>query len=310
VSVRSLGHAYGERTALDQVSFTVQPGEFFGLLGPNGSGKTTLFRILATLAAPATGEARIFGHDVSREPDAVRARLGIVFQSPALDGQLTVMENLRHHARLQGLPRAGRTQRIDELLSSLGLQERRRERVATLSGGLKRRVDLARGLLHRPGLLLLDEPTNGLDPTARRDLWRHLERLRQESGLTLVVTTHLMDEGERCDRLAILDGGRLVALDTPSALRAEVGGTVITLRGGLEPAALARRLSERLGLAAQVMDGGVRLEHPDGHALVPRLAAAVPEGLAAITVQAPTLEDVFVHRTGHRFEESAGGAGP
>jgi ABC-2 type transport system ATP-binding protein len=306
VQVRELVHAYGEHRALDRVSFQVSPGEFFGLLGPNGSGKTTLFRILSTLLAPASGQASIFGYDVAAQPDAVRSRIGIVFQSPALDDMLTVEENLRHHARLQGVPRRQRSQRVTELLTSLGLSDRRRQRVGQLSGGLKRRADLARGILHRPGLLLLDEPSAGLDPRARRDLWRTLDKLRGETGLAVMVTTHIMEEGEFCDRLAILDEGRLVAMDTPANLRAAVEGTIVTIRAD-KPDDLARAIGEQMKIDARVLDGAVRIEHADGHALVPRLASAFASRMAAITVQIPTLEDVFVQRTGHRFEDEQAG---
>lgn len=306
VQVRELVHTYGKHRALDGVSFQMSPGEFFGLLGPNGSGKTTIFRILSTLLTPAAGQASVFGHDVATHPDAVRSRIGIVFQAPALDDMLTVEENLRHHARLQGIPRRQRSQRVTELLASLGLSDRRRQRVGQLSGGLKRRADLARGILHRPGLLLLDEPSAGLDPRARRDLWRYLDKLRGETGLSVLVTTHIMEEGEFCDRLAILDEGRLVALDTPANLRAAMDGTIVTIRAD-KPGDLARAINDRMKIDAQVLDGAVRIEHADGHALVPRLASAFASQMAAITVQAPTLEDVFVKRTGHRFEDDQAG---
>lgn len=306
VQVQDLVHTYGEYRALDRVSFQVAPGEFFGLLGPNGSGKTTLFRILSTLLSPASGHASVFGYDVATQPDAVRARIGIVFQSPALDDMLTVEENLRHHARLQGVPRRLRAQRVTELLTSLGLSDRRRQRVGQLSGGLKRRADLARGILHRPSLLLLDEPSSGLDPRARRDLWDYLDKLRDETGLAVLVTTHYMEEGEFCDRLAILDEGRLVALDTPANLRAAVDGTIVTIRSD-QPDDLARAISAQMKLDARVLDGAVRIEHADGHGLVPRLAAAFASQMVAITVQAPTLEDVFVKRTGHRFQDQQAG---
>jgi ABC-2 type transport system ATP-binding protein len=280
----------------------VEPGEPFALLGPNGSGKTTLFRILATLVRPSAGQARVFGFPVNDRPDAVRSRIGVVFQSPALDDQLTVAENLRHHARLYGLTGRRRRQRVAEVLEGFGLAGRAGDRVGTLSGGLKRQADLARGLLHQPRLLVLDEPTAGLDPIARRDLWSHLEELRRSTQMTILITTHLMDEAERCHRVAILDHGRLVGLDTPAALRQEIGGTVVTIHAD-RPEDLCGDLGERLQIEAAVLDGAIRIEHPDGHALVARLASAFPERVSSITVQTPTLEDVFVHRTGHRFAD-------
>ena len=302
VRVQDLAHSYGEHRALDGISLELQAGEFFGLLGPNGSGKTTLFRILATLLTPRAGSALIFGHDVVRSPAAARALIGIVFQSPALDDLLTVEENLRHHARLQGVPRRQRKQRVAELLDGLGLNDRRNQRVGELSGGLKRRADLARGILHRPGLLLLDEPSGGLDPRARRDLWAHLEKVRQESGITVLVTTHIMEEGEFCDRLAIMDNGKVVDLDTPANLRAALGGTVVTIQAE-EPESLAMAITNDMNIPATVLNGAIRIEHDDGHALVPRLAENLGARMTAITVQAPSLEDVFVHRTGHLFTD-------
>ena len=299
--MEGLVHRYGQRRALDDVSFQVEAGETFGLLGPNGSGKTTLFRILSSLIPPVAGRALLFGFDVACQPAEVRRRIGVVFQSPALDGHLTVAENLHHHARLQGLTGARRRQRVDGSLAALGLGDRAGDAVKTLSGGLRRRVDLARGLLHDPGLLILDEPSTGLDPGARRDFWRHLDEIRQYRNLTTLLTSHLTEEGERCQRVAILDAGRLVALDAPAALRREVGGSVVTVRGKL-PDVLAREIGNQFQVEATVLDGAVRIAHPEGATLVPRLASAFGERIASVTVQSPTLEDVFVQRTGHRFD--------
>ncbi len=304
VLVDGLAHRYGSRQALAGITFQVEAGEIFGLLGPNGSGKTTLFRILSTLMPPGAGRALIFGFDVAAQPADVRRRIGVVFQSPALDGHLTVAENLRHHARLQGLGGAQRRQRVDEALAALGLAERADDAVKTLSGGLRRRVDLARGLLHDPSLLILDEPSTGLDPGARRQLWQHLDTVRGRRPLTILLTSHFMEEGDRCQRVAILDAGRLVALDTPAALRKTVGGSVVTVRGeedGDGGEALAAAIRERFQLETQVLDGSVRIAHPEGATLVPRLAAAFPGRLASVSVQSPTLEDVFIQRTGHGF---------
>ncbi len=298
-----LGHLYGERRALDKVSFGVPRGEIFGLLGPNGGGKTTLFRILATLIRAGEGRARIDGHDVSDEPHAVRQRLGVAFQSPSLDGLLTVRENLQHHARLQGLGRADTLHRVAELLEAFDLGERAEARVATLSGGLARRVDLARALLHRPAVLLLDEPTTGLDPGARRELWRHLDALRTRDGSTVLVSTHLMEDAERCDRLLLLDRGQVVALDTPENLRHDVGGDVIVVHGG-DPQVLADDILRTLGETAAVVDGTCRIRRQRGHEFVPVLFEALPGRIEAISVGRPTLEDVFLQRTGrHLLEE-------
>ncbi|MFQ5670773.1 MAG: ATP-binding cassette domain-containing protein [Acidobacteriota bacterium] len=302
VILENVTHTFGTRRVLDGLSFQIGPGEFFGLLGPNGSGKTTLFRILATLLFPTSGRVRVFGFNVALYPGQVRSRIGVVFQTPALDDQLTVRENLRHHARYHGLAGPALARRLEEVLDALGIKDRSAERVGILSGGLQRRVDLARGLMHRPDLLILDEPSTGLDPGARRDFWSELDRLRAQTGLTILLTTHLMAEGERCDRVGILDRGQMVALGDPTSLCQEVGGTVLTLKTD-QPGELVQGLQDRFDLAARVVDGALRLEHDDGHALVPRLVTAFPGRITSVTVQAPTLEDVFIKRTGHQFQD-------
>ena len=306
IEVEAIAYRYGDREALREVSFRVGAGELFGLLGPNGGGKTTLLEILATIRRPTEGVARVGGVDVVTDPDRARREIAVVFQRPALDPQLTAAENLRHQGHLYGL--AGRTlaERSAELLDRFGVADRADDRVKTLSGGLRRRVELAKALLHEPGHLLLDEPTVGLDPGGRRELWRHARRLRSESGVAILVTTHLLEEAEECDRVAILDRGRLVALDTPAALKAAIRGDVISLETA-EPTALADAIRARFGTESTVVDGTVRIERPDGAALVPRLAEAFPGAIRSITVGKPTLEDVFVQRTGHRFHEAPGG---
>ncbi|MBV8207837.1 MAG: ATP-binding cassette domain-containing protein, partial [Acidobacteria bacterium] len=218
IEVSDLVHRYGDRQALAGISFTVAPAEIFGLLGPNGSGKTTLFRILSTLMLPSAGRALVMGYDVAQEPRAVRMRIGVVFQAQSIDVKLTAEENLRHQGHLYSLSGRELTERIREMLQRVGLADRAGDRAETFSGGMQRRLELARGLLHRPSVLLLDEPTTGLDPGARRDLWQYLESLRDESGISVLVTTHLMEEAEHCNRLAIMNEGRIVALGTPAAL--------------------------------------------------------------------------------------------
>ncbi|HLT47564.1 MAG TPA: ABC transporter ATP-binding protein, partial [Rubricoccaceae bacterium] len=229
LTAEGVTHRYGAHVALREVTFSVAPGERFALLGPNGGGKTTLFRLAATLMRPSEGRVTVFGHDTAGAPAAVRRRLGVIFQQPALDRELTVRESLRAHAALVGVPRAEVGARAAEVLARFGLDEHAGRRVKALSGGLARRTDLARGLLHRPALLLLDEPTTGLDPAARRDLWDALDALLRRDGTTQVVATHLMDEAERCDRVGILDRGRLVALDTPDALKSRLGAETLWL---------------------------------------------------------------------------------
>jgi len=301
VEARGVEYAYrnrkGVHPALAGLSFRVAPGEIYGFLGPNGGGKTTLFRILATLARPQAGAVSIFG---MQDAAAVRRLLGVVFQSPSLDIHLTVWENLLHQGHLYGLKGKDLERRMAAALERFGLSERWEQKAAELSGGLRRRVEIAKSLLHEPRLLLLDEPSTGLDPGARRDLWSTLDGLRKE-GVTVLLTTHFMEEGDRCDRLALIDHGALVAEGSPAALKEEIGGDVVTLTGP-DPDGLVRDLAARFPeLAPEVRDGAVRLEHERGHALVARLIEALPGRVDAVTVARPTLEDVFLHRTGRRL---------
>jgi ABC-2 type transport system ATP-binding protein len=292
IEAKGIEFSYGDRRALHGLDFTIAPGEIFGFLGPNGGGKTTLFRILATLASPSAGTLRVFGADLAREASRVRRLLGVVFQSPSLDLQLTVHENLLHQGHLYGLRGAELQRRIDAGLARFGIADRAGERAEKLSGGLRRRAEIAKALLHEPRLLLLDEPSTGLDPGARRDLWSALDTLRRE-GVTVLLTTHFMEEGDRCDRLALLSGGKIVAEGSPAALKDEIGGDVVTLTGP-DPEALARDLT-----APRVQEGGVRLERERAHELVARLVEALPGRVTSVTVARPTLEDVFLRRTGY-----------
>jgi len=300
ISVRDLVHRYQDRTALSGVSFEVRPAELFGLLGPNGSGKTTLFRILCTLMVPSAGSAQVAGFDVVREAAALRRHIGVVFQAQSVDPKLTAYENLWHQGHLYGLRGPLLKQRIEEILTRVGLLERSRDRVETFSGGMQRRIELAKGLLHHPEVLLLDEPTTGLDPGARRDLWQYLQILRDQEHVSVIVTTHLMEEAERCDRLAILNEGKLVALGTPAELTREIGGDVVLLEAR-DPEALAERVRNRFTVDATVMGTQVRLEIENGHHFVPEVVEAFPGEIQALSVSKPTLEDVFIHRTGHKF---------
>jgi len=306
VAVEGLSHEYEPgRPALSRVAFEVERGEIFGLLGPNGGGKTTLFRILTTLLRPTAGRARVLGHDPVAAPADVRRGIGVVFQAESLDRKLTAAENLRHQGHLYGMRGAALRDRAAAMLARVGLAERASDRVEKLSGGMRRRVELAKGLLHEPELLLLDEPSTGLDPGGRRDLWTYLERLRGD-GVTSLLTTHLMEEAERCDRLAILDRGRLVALGTPAELKAGIGGDVVTLKTS-DPEGLRAAVAERFRVEVSVVDAQVRLDHEDGASLVPRLAEAFPDRIDSVSVGRPTLEDVFIARTGHRFWTETGG---
>ena len=300
ITVRDLVHRYQDRTALNGVSFDVRPAELFGLLGPNGSGKTTLFRILSTLMVPTSGSATIAGFDAVRQPGAVRRHIGVVFQAQSVDLKLTAYENLWHQGHLYGLRGPELKKRINEILTRVGLLDRSADRVETFSGGMQRRIELAKGLLHHPEVLLLDEPTTGLDPGARRDLWQYLQILRDQERVSVIVTTHLMEEAERCDRLAILNEGNLVALGTPEALTREIGGDVILLEAR-DPQSLADRIRSKFHVDATVMDNRVRIEIENGHRFVPDVVEAFPGEIQSLSVSKPTLEDVFIHRTGHRF---------
>ncbi|MFQ5666380.1 MAG: ABC transporter ATP-binding protein [Candidatus Binatia bacterium] len=300
IRVDRLRHVYGTRVALDEVSFTVKRGEIFGLLGPNGSGKTTLFQILSTLMTPSAGAAFIFGDALCGAPEAVRRHLGVVFQRPSLDGKLTVMENLLCHGHLYGLRGAPLRQRAHLVLRRLGLTERAEDRVETLSGGLQRRVELAKALLHAPRLLLFDEPSTGLDPGARRDLVHYLQELREQEGVTAVLTTHYMEEAERCDRVAILHCGKLVRVGSPGGLKDSVGGDVVVVHTQ-DPAALRLKIRERFGGEVTVVDGTLRIERSRGHEFVRDLVEAFPADVILVSYGKPTLEDAFIHFTGHRF---------
>ncbi len=306
ISVQNIVHRYDGRTALDDVSFDVRPAELFGLLGPNGSGKTTLFRILSTLMVPTAGRALIMGFDAAKDPASVRRQIGVVFQAQSVDEKLTAYENLWHQGHLYGLHGTSLQTRIQEILGRVGLADRMKELVETFSGGMARRVELAKGLLHHPSVLLLDEPTTGLDPGARRDLWQYLQILRDQERVSVIVTTHLMEEAERCDRLAILNEGKLVALGTPGELKHEIGGDVILLDATHDAESLAQRISTRFQVDATVMGdesrgNQVRIEMENGHRFITGLVEAFPGEIQAVRVSKPTLEDVFIHRTGHRF---------
>jgi ABC-2 type transport system ATP-binding protein len=302
VQVNDLRHAYGERVAMDGVSLSVTPGEIFGFLGPNGSGKSTLFRILSTLIAPQSGTVRVAGADVVAQRDEVRAQIGVVFQYPSLDKQLTAWENLIHHGHLYGLRGAELKSRATELLSGVGLADRIGERVESFSGGMRRRVELAKGLLNHPRVLLMDEPSTGLDPAARIDLWSYLRKVRERDNVTILMTTHLMDEAEHCDRIAIMDHGKKIAEDTPSNLRAQIGGDVVLLTTNHADTIL-EGLRRDMKIDATKFDRGLRIERERGHELIPQVITAFPGLVDAVSVSRPTLEDVFVHLTGHRIAE-------
>ena len=297
VSVENLTHSYGSRVALDGVTFRVQEGEIFGLLGPNGSGKSTLFRILSTMMAPSGGRASIGGFDVAAESREVRRRMGVVFQSQSLDKKLTVAENIHGQGRLYGLSGAPLRARAEDAMMRLGLLERRNDRVETLSGGLRRRVEIAKALPHEPGLLVMDEPSTGLDPGARRELWQYIEDLRAARRVTVLLTTHILDEADRCDRLLLLHQGHAVAEGTPAELKSRIGGDVVLLEvADLED--VRRRLGEKFGAEPRILDGMLRVEIANGHRFITEVVEAFPGSIRSVALHKPTLEDVFLDETG------------
>ncbi len=300
VEIVGLCHDYPGRRALDGIDLVVPRGQIFGLLGPNGGGKTTLFRILSTRLRPTAGSVRILGSDPVHDQVAVRRQIGVVFQHPSLDPNLTVAENLKHHGHLFGMVGRSLRDRMSEVMALVDLADRAGDNVGILSGGLQRRVELAKGLLPRPSLLIFDEPSTGLDPGARRSLWQDLEQLRSREGVTLLLTTHFVEEAERCDRVAILDEGRLVAEGSPAQLKQAVAQDVITLQA-VSPDDLLREVERRLGITPVRLNGHLRIECKDGQAIVQRLYSELGDQIGAITLGKPTLEDVFVHHTGHGF---------
>ncbi len=306
IEVAACTFSYGKARALDSVSFRVPQGAVFGLLGPNGSGKTTLFRILSTLLLPDRGAARVFGVDVASDPVGARRQVGIVFQAQSLDWRLTVEENLRHQGRMHGMRGARLGARIAEVLERVGLGDRRKERVDRLSGGLRRRADLAKGLLHGPRLLLLDEPSAGIDPGARLAFRRHLEDLRSSEGVTVLLTTHLLEEADSCDRLAILDRGRLIRQGSPRELKQEIGGEVVTLASGAA-AEVAAVLASEYSLAGALVRGReVRFEHAQGSLWAARLMERFGGRIESVKVSRPGLEDVFLRHAGRGFDREDG----
>jgi len=297
IQVENLTHKYGSRAALNGIGFEVRQGEIFGLLGPNGGGKSTVFRILSTMMTPTGGRALVAGFDVERDPAMVRRQVGVVFQSQSLDKALTVEENLRAQGHLHGLSGAILRVRMQHALDCLGLADRRGEIVEALSGGLRRRAEIAKALLHKPRVLLLDEASTGLDPAARRELSRHVETLREAEGVTILLTTHILEEAGGCDRLALLHQGNIVAQGTPAELRSSIGGDVVVLETA-GAGALAEGIERRFGVRPTVADGRVRIEIPNGHRFIAEVVEAFPGSIDSVGLHKPTLEDVFVRETG------------
>jgi ABC-2 type transport system ATP-binding protein len=303
IEVSDLRKSFGDVDAVRGVSFDVAAGEVFGFLGPNGAGKTTTINMLCTLAKPTAGSARVAGHDVVRERDDVRRNIGLVFQDPTLDGYMTAEQNLRMHAELYGVDSKLVADRMRQVLEMVGLWERRDSQVLTFSGGMRRRLEIARGFLHSPRVLFLDEPTIGLDPQTRSSIWRYIRALQRAEEITIFMTTHYMDEAEFCDRIAIMDSGQIVVLDTPAALKARVGADRVTIHTADDGAAVAA-LAERFGIEAQIAEGAVTFYVPSGAEFVPRLFAELGVAILSVGVSRPTLDDVFMAHTGSTIRDA------
>ena len=292
-AIRAVSHSYGTHQALRDVSFDVQERAFFGLLGPNGSGKTTLFRIISSLLAPAQGTCQVMGHDTVQAPKNVRMNLGVVFQQPSLDEALTIKQNLTFHGALYGMGGSALRQRIDYLATRLHIKDRLDSKINQLSGGLKRRADLVRGLLHKPRLLLLDEPTTGLDPIARHDFWQLLSSIRKDEEITMILATHLLDEAESCDEVVILDSGSIKVQGNPDTLRQNIGKKMLWL-SSQSPLQLAQRIESEFGFSISEADGAICLNDDRALEAMPRLYESMGELIESATVRNPTLEDVFL----------------
>jgi ABC-2 type transport system ATP-binding protein len=303
IEVAGLTKSYGEIEAVRGIDFTVPVGETFGFLGPNGAGKSTTIKILCTLARPTGGSATVAGHDVTRERDAVRRNIGLVFQDTTLDNYLTGAQNLRFHADLYGVPAAAVAPRMRQVMEMVGLWDRRDSLVMTYSGGMQRRLEIARGLLHAPRVLFLDEPTVGLDPQTRASIWEYINELKGREDITIFLTTHYMDEAEHCDRIAIIDHGKIVAIDTPEALKASVGKDRVQIQTADDQAAIAE-LSREFGLDASIHEGAVTFSVASGEQFVPRLFASMSVPIRAVSVSRPSLDDVFMSYTGKTIRDA------
>jgi ABC-2 type transport system ATP-binding protein len=303
IVVQGLKKNYGEVEAVRGVDFEVAPGEVFGFLGPNGAGKTTTINMLCTLAKPTAGRARVAGHDVVTERDDVRRNIGLVFQDPTLDSYLSAEQNLRLHAELYGLQSDLVAPRMRQVLEMVGLWERRGSPVGTFSGGMRRRLEIARGMMHSPRVLFLDEPTIGLDPQTRRSIWSYIRELKEREEITIFMTTHYMDEAEWCDRIAIMDHGQIVALDRPETLKAQIGSDRVMINTDDDQAAIAA-LGERFGIEARMAEGAVTFGVPEGEQFVPRLFAELGVPIKGVSVSRPTLDDVFMSHTGSTIRDA------
>jgi len=308
VQVTDLAKRYGEIEAVRGINFAVTAGETFGFLGPNGAGKSTTIKILCTLANPSSGSARVAGYDVVKHRDEVRRNIGLVFQDTTLDAYLTGEQNLRFHADLYGVPRQQLAPRLKQVLDMVNLWDRKDSVVSTYSGGMKRRLEIARGLLHAPRVLFLDEPTVGLDPQTRSSIWEYVNDLKQREDITIFLTTHYMDEAEHCDRIAIIDHGKIVAIDTPENLKASVGKDRVQISTADDQASI-QELKDRFDLDASVREGLVTFSVASGEQFVPRLFAELTQQIRSVSVARPTLDDVFMSYTGRTIRDTEATAG-
>jgi len=302
IKVKNLVKKYNGLTAVDRISFSVEKGEIFGFLGPNGAGKTTTINILSTLLAPTEGDIYVNGFDVLTQKNQVRKSIGLVFQDPSLDDRLTAEENIYFHAKLYHVPYKEYQKRKEEVLRLVELWDRRKDMVKTFSGGMKRRLEIARGLIHHPAILFLDEPTLGLDPQTRAHLWDYILRLKQEKQMTIFMTTHYMNEAEYCDRLVIIDYGKIVAFDTPANLKKEVGGDIIILESP-QPQQLKQEIKQKYGLEPKEENGAITIEISNGKTFLPRLFDELTTKVTSVSLREPTLDDVFLHLTGRKIRD-------
>jgi ABC-2 type transport system ATP-binding protein len=303
VSVSGLVRRYGEIEAVRGIDLSIEADETFGFLGPNGAGKSTTINILCTLIKPTEGSARVAGYDVVHERDEVRRNIGLVFQDTTLDGYLTAERNLRLHAELYGMPRNTIDSRLRQVLDIVGLWDRRSSKVSTFSGGMKRRLEIARGLMHSPRVLFLDEPTIGLDPQTRASIWSYIRELREREHITIFMTTHYMDEAEYCDRIAIIDQGKIIALDTPHALKASIGEDRVQIHTADDTVAIAA-LATQFGVVATMSEGVVTFGVEDGEQFVPKLFSDFPVAIRSVNVSRPSLDDVFMSYTGTTIRDA------
>ncbi|TFG45886.1 MAG: ATP-binding cassette domain-containing protein [Dehalococcoidia bacterium] len=304
IKVKGISRHFGKLKAVDDITFDVRQGEVFGFLGPNGAGKTTTINILCTLLSPTGGKAMVNGYDVNSQMDEVRRSIGLVFQEPTLDDYLNAEQNLRFHAYAYGVPAEKREAKIQQLMEMVELWDRRKDAIHTFSGGMKRRLEIARGLLHQPKVLFLDEPTIGLDPQTRRSIWDHIRRLQEQTNLPIFMTTHYMEEAENCNRIGIIDHGRIVALDTPATLKDSVGGDLVTIKS-VDNESTLKEIKQKYGIDAQIKDESVLFSVAKGEEFLPEFVKGFQGKLLSVGIRRPTLDDVFLKHTGREIREES-----